>query len=127
MLDECQEIKAATTAIAKTCRDLSSEHRWMVRTMLLLLLLLLLMLLLLSQLLLLPLLFVLTSVLQVSGTPLTTSVDDLNGELQFLQVCLHGYTCVPPTSTAMSSPAMVRSSNTAVAPAGLALLPAEQA
>jgi E3 ubiquitin-protein ligase SHPRH len=51
VLDECQEIKTATTMIAKTCEELDAVHRWM-----------------------------------MSGTPLTSSIDDLHGELQFLQV-----------------------------------------
>lgn len=51
VLDECQEIRTATTQIARMCVGLSSVHRWM-----------------------------------MSGTPLATSIDDLNGELGFLSV-----------------------------------------
>lgn len=51
VLDECQQVRSATSAIARTCIDLRSEHRWM-----------------------------------VSGTPLHSSVNDLNGELAFLGV-----------------------------------------
>jgi SNF2 family DNA or RNA helicase len=50
-LDECQEIRSSTTALAKQCAELVSDMRWM-----------------------------------ISGTPLHSSVDDLNGELSFLQV-----------------------------------------
>lgn len=53
VLDECQEIKTATTNIAKMCQQVQATHRWM-----------------------------------VSGTPLSSKIDDLHGELNFLQVCL---------------------------------------
>jgi SNF2 family DNA or RNA helicase len=51
VLDECQEIKVATNAIASRCADLVANHRWM-----------------------------------VSGTPLCSKIEDLHGELNFLQV-----------------------------------------
>lgn len=51
VLDEAQEIRTATTQIARQCIGLHAQHRWM-----------------------------------VSGTPLATSVDDLHGELAFLDV-----------------------------------------
>lgn len=51
VLDEMQEIRSSTTELAKACRGLRCQVRWM-----------------------------------VSGTPLYTSVDDLNGELAFLGV-----------------------------------------
>ena len=52
-LDEMQELRSSTTAVAKMCEALSADARWM-----------------------------------VSGTPLYTSgsIDDLNGELNFLGV-----------------------------------------
>ena len=60
VLDEMQEIRSSTTDLAKICKKLSSDFRWM-----------------------------------VSGTPLYTSLDDLNGELNFLGVtpfCLNDAT-----------------------------------
>ena len=60
VLDEMQEIRSSTTDLAKVCKKLSSDFRWM-----------------------------------VSGTPLYTSLDDLNGELNFLGVtpfCLNDAT-----------------------------------
>ncbi|CAM9752136.1 unnamed protein product, partial [Laminaria digitata] len=50
VLDECQEIKVATTKIAKMCNQVTATHRWM-----------------------------------VSGTPISSSIDSLHGELNFLQ------------------------------------------
>jgi len=51
VLDECQMVRSSTTSLAKACRALKGNRRWM-----------------------------------VSGTPLHSSVDDLNGELLFLGV-----------------------------------------
>jgi E3 ubiquitin-protein ligase SHPRH len=51
VLDECQEIRTATTQVARLCSGLHANHRWM-----------------------------------VSGTPLASSIDDLHGELAFLDV-----------------------------------------
>mmetsp|Transcript_50196 Transcript_50196/g.160864 ORF Transcript_50196/g.160864 Transcript_50196/m.160864 type:complete len:444 (+) Transcript_50196:74-1405(+) len=54
VLDECQEVRSVCSksyGLADACKDLVSDHRWM-----------------------------------VSGTPLHTSLDDLNGELHFLGV-----------------------------------------
>ena len=51
VIDECQMIRSSTTMIAKNCRALVSDHRWM-----------------------------------VSGTPLYSSIDDLNGILAFLKI-----------------------------------------
>ena len=51
VLDEMQEVRSSTTALARQCQTLSASTRWM-----------------------------------VSGTPLYESIDDLNGELHFLQV-----------------------------------------
>ncbi|CAM9883563.1 unnamed protein product [Choristocarpus tenellus] len=61
VLDESQEIRTATSNIARMCQQargggeiggVQATHRWM-----------------------------------VSGTPLSTCIDDLHGELNFLQVC----------------------------------------
>lgn len=51
ILDEMQEIRSSTTELARACRNIKAEFRWM-----------------------------------VSGTPLYTSISDLNGELAFLGV-----------------------------------------
>jgi SNF2 family DNA or RNA helicase len=51
VLDECQEIRTATSRIAQMCAGLQATHRFM-----------------------------------VSGTPLSASIDDLHGELNFLNV-----------------------------------------
>ena len=50
-LDECQEVRSNTTALAKTAASLQCDHRWL-----------------------------------ISGTPMHTGVDDINGELMFLSV-----------------------------------------
>ena len=51
VLDEMQEVRSSTTALARLCEKLSATTRWM-----------------------------------VSGTPLYEGIDDLNGELNFLQI-----------------------------------------
>jgi len=51
VLDECQEVRSQTTALAKTAAALRATHRWI-----------------------------------VSGTPMHSGVDDLNGELNILGV-----------------------------------------
>eukprot|EP01043_Picozoa_sp_COSAG02_P051506 COSAG02_NODE_5428_length_4337_cov_4.818079_2_plen_1315_part_01 len=51
VLDEMQEVRSSTTALARLCEKLSASTRWM-----------------------------------VSGTPLYEGLDDLNGELNFLQI-----------------------------------------
>lgn len=61
VLDECQELKTATTKIAESCKNLKAVHRWM-----------------------------------VSGTPLTSHIRDLHGELQFLQACGRVYLAIDP-------------------------------
>ena len=51
VLDEMQEIRSSTTDLARTCKRLASDFRWM-----------------------------------VSGTPLYSDLNDLNGELNFLGI-----------------------------------------
>ena len=51
VLDEMQEIRSSTTDLARTCKKLVSDFRWM-----------------------------------VSGTPLYSDLNDLNGELNFLGI-----------------------------------------
>ncbi|KAG5182298.1 SNF2 family N-terminal domain-containing protein [Tribonema minus] len=60
VLDECQEVKAPTTAVAAMCQAIKSTHRWMAIKS--------------------------THRWMVSGTPLAGSIADLAGELAFLRV-----------------------------------------